>query len=207
MVDAVSNAAGQFETILTLNKTMEELHMKHGRTLRRLAEGGLIAAMYTALTRLLAPLSFGMGQFRVAKMLNILPVFTPAAIPGLTVGCLLSNLLGLATGANVIGAWDLLLGPTATLLAAIASYGVRRFRVKGLPLLSTLPPVIFNAVAVGWELTFALFGFSWGIYGLIALQVAAGQLAACTVCGLLLYAALTRSGAAKAIFHQNGAAV
>ena len=170
--------------------------------LRRLAEGGLIAAMYAALTLAIPAASFGVGQFRVSEMLTILPVFTPAAVPGLTVGCLVSNLVGLAMGANVAGAWDILFGPLATLAAALLTYSLRNIRLKGLPLLSTLPPVLLNAVVVGLELTVALFGFSWPVYGLCMLQVGLGQLAACTVCGLLLYAALSRTGAARSVFRH-----
>lgn len=175
--------------------------------LRRLAEGGLIAAMYAALTLALAPLSFGVGQFRVAEMLTILPIFTPAAIPGLTLGCLVANIFGMMSGTNLIGAWDLLLGPLATLLAAVVTRALGSVRVKGLPVLATLPPVLFNAVVVGWEFTYVLFDFTWPLYGINALQVAAGQFAACTVCGLVLFAALDKSGAAKTIFGTSPNAV
>ena len=92
--------------------------------------------------------------------------------------------------------------PLATLAAALLTYSLRNIRLKGLPLLSTLPPVLLNAVVVGLELTVALFGFSWPVYGLCMLQVGLGQLAACTVCGLLLYAALSRTGAARAVFRH-----
>ena len=87
---------------------------------RRLAEAGLIAAMYAALTVAVTPIAYGPVQFRISEVLTILPVFTPAAIPGLTVGCFVANLFGLMSGANPAGAWDLLLGPLATLLAALA---------------------------------------------------------------------------------------
>lgn len=113
--------------------------MNHHTPLRRLAEGGLIAAMYAALTMALTFSSFGVVQFRVAEMLTILPVFTPAAIPGLAVGCLVANLYGLMTGANLIGVWDLVLGPLATLAAAILTRALGRIRFKGLPVLATLP--------------------------------------------------------------------
>lgn len=174
--------------------------MKTNTPLRLLAEGGLIAAMYAALTMALTFSSFGVVQFRVAEMLTILPIFTPAAIPGLAIGCLVANLFGLLSGANLIGVWDLVLGPLATLAAAFLTRALGNIRLKGLPILATLPPVLFNAAAVGWELTFVLFEFSWPLYGINALQVALGQLAACTICGLLLAAALEKSGAARVIF-------
>ena len=179
--------------------------MNHHTPLRRLAEGGLIAAMYAALTMALTFSSFGVVQFRVAEMLTILPIFTPAAIPGLAVGCLVANLYGLMTGANLIGVWDLVLGPLATLAAAILTRALGRIRFKGLPVLATLPPVLLNAAAVGWELTFVLFDFTWPLYGINALQVALGQFAACTDCGLLLAAALEKSGAARVLFGIKAA--
>ena len=129
-------------------------------SLRRLAEGGLIAAIYTALTLAVPAASYGLIQFRVAELLTILPVFTPAAIPGLAVGCMVSNIAGLATGANLAGAWDILFGSLATLAAAWMTYGLRRIRIKGLPVAATLPPVIINAAVVGLELAFMLLGFS-----------------------------------------------
>lgn len=174
--------------------------MKTNTPLRLLAEGGLIAAMYAALTMALTFSSFGVVQFRVAEMLTILPIFTPAAIPGLAIGCLVANLFGLLSGANLIGVWDLVLGPLATLVAAFLTRALGSIRLKGLPILATLPPVLFNAAAVGWELTFVLFEFSWSLYGINALQVALGQFAACTICGLLLATALEKSGAARVIF-------
>ena len=174
--------------------------MKTNTPLRRLAEGGLIAAMYAALTMALTFSSFGVVQFRVAEMLTILPIFTPAAIPGLAIGCLVANLFGLLSGANLIGVWDLVLGPLATLVAAFLTRALGSIRLKGLPILATLPPVLFNAAAVGWELTFVLFEFSWPLSGINALQVALGQFAACTICGLLLATALEKSGAARVIF-------
>mgnify|MGYP000847427029 FL=1 len=170
-------------------------------SLRRLAEGGLIAAIYTALTLAVPAASYGLIQFRVAELLTILPVFTPAAIPGLAVGCMVSNIAGLATGANLAGAWDILFGSLATLAAAWMTYGLRRIRIKGLPVAATLPPVIINAAVVGLELAFMLLGFSWVHYASAFLYVAAGQFLACTICGLLFYTALTRSGADKTIFR------
>ena len=201
----VTKVCGQFETILTKNKTTGAKNMKsmQATSIRRLAEAGLIAAMYTVLTMLFTFSSFGVAQFRVAEMLTILPLFTPAAIPGLAVGCLVANLFGLMSGGNLLGAWDLVLGPLATLLAALATRRLGGIRWKGLPVLATLPPVILNAVAVGWELTYVLFDFSWPLYGINALQVAAGQTASCVVCGLLLFVCLEKSGASRVLFGQT----
>ena len=185
-----------------MKKTEKTMHAQE-LSLRRLAEAGLIAAMYTALTMLFTFSSYGVAQFRVAEMLTILPIFTPAAVPGLAVGCLVSNLLGLLNGSNLLGVWDLLLGPAATLLAAMVTQRLGRIRWKGLPVLATLPPVIFNAVAVGWELTYVLFDFSWPLYGINALQVGAGQAASCIVCGLVLFTCLEKSGVSRRLFGQG----
>lgn len=166
----------------------------HRPALLRLAEGGLIAAMYFVLTVAIQPAAFGPAQFRVSELLTVLPVFTPSAVPGLAVGCFLSNLFGLSTGANIAGAWDLLFGTLATLAAAFLTYWMRDWKLKGLPVWATLPPVILNALVVGTELTVTYGGLPWGLN---VLGVAAGQLAACTVCGLILYTVLEKSGAAR----------
>ena len=169
---------------------------------RLLTEAGLIAGMYTALTLLLPAPSFGIVQCRFSEIFTILAAFTPSAIPGLTVGCLVSNLVGSGMGVNPAGAWDLLLGPMATLLAAITTWKLSRIRFGGLPVLATLPPVLFNAVVVGAELTFVSPQFSWPVLWINMGSVGAGQLIACTVGGLVLYAALDRSGAAEKLFGR-----
>lgn len=161
--------------------------------MRTLAQAGLIAAMYAALTLLLPAPSFGIGQCRISEMLTILAVFTPSAIPGLAVGCLVSNLVGLGMGANPAGAWDLLFGPLATLAAALLTWRLRNLRVKGVPVLASLPPVVINAVVVGLELTLVSPVFTPQVLAINMLSVGIGQLLACTVCGLLLHAALERS--------------
>lgn len=170
--------------------------MKTQSPVRTLAQAGLIAAMYAALTLLLPAPSFGIVQCRISEMLTILAVFTPSAIPGLAVGCLVSNLVGLGMGANPAGAWDLLFGPLATLAAALLTWRLRNLRVKGVPVLASLPPVVINAVVVGLELTLVSPVFTPQVLAINMLSVGIGQLLACTVCGLLLHAALERSGTA-----------
>lgn len=171
------------------------------RPIRTLTEIGVIAALYAALTLVLPIASYGPIQCRLSEALTILPVFTPAAIPGLTLGCFIANLVGLSMGANVAGAWDLLLGTVATLLAALCTYWFRGVLLRGWPWLSLIPPVIFNAVIVGGELTFALFDPpSWGIFGLCAAEVGIGEAVAVFAGGSLLHLALTRSGADRRLF-------
>ncbi len=168
--------------------------MQKKNTIKYLTAAAVIAAMYCALTLLLPFMTFGPVQCRLSEALTILPVFTPAAVPGLIVGCLISNVVGLSLGANVAGAWDILLGTLATALAAVMTRGLRHIRVKNLPLLATLPPVILNGVIIGGELTVALYSeFSVGILLFNMLTVAAGQLIACCGGGLLLFSAVDRS--------------
>lgn len=161
--------------------------MEKTTSLRFLTVAALIAAMYAALTLALPFMTFGPVQCRIAEALTILPVLTPAAVPGLLVGCLLSNSVGLAMGANVAGALDILLGTLATAVAALLTRLLRKKRVRGLPLLSTLPPVILNAVIVGGELTLVTVGRTPSLLVINMLLVGAGQLVACTGGGLLLF--------------------
>lgn len=155
-----------------------------------LAQAAVIAALYAALTLLLAPISFGPAQLRVAEMLTILPAVNPSAVVGLTLGCAISNAVGLAMGTNIAGAVDILFGTVATLLAALCSRALRNITVKGLPVLSALAPVVFNAVIIGAELSAALSLPFWAC----ALEVGVGELIAC-IGGLALFPALKRASA------------
>lgn len=142
-----------------------------------LAQGGVIAAFYVALTVAFAAISFGPIQFRISEALVILPVFTPAAIPGVTLGCFLSNLLA---GAPVM---DVVFGTAATLLGAI---GTRMLREK--KLLSWIPPVISNGLIIPWVLKFAYHAED--LVPFMMLTVAIGEVLAVGVLGNLLRGAL-----------------
>lgn len=168
--------------------------MQTNHSVRFLTQTALIAALYTALTLVLAPFSFGLVQCRVAEALTVLAAFTPAAIPGLTVGCALSNLVGIATGANIAGALDVLLGPLATGLAAWLTYRLRRRTLWGLPVMSTLPPVLLNALIIGGELALVSPQFTPEVLFIQMALVGAGQLVACVPGGLLLAKALQMTG-------------
>lgn len=157
--------------------------------IQTLTRAGLVAAVYVVLTLVIQPIGYGTVQFRVSELLTVLPVYMPEAIPGLAVGCFMSNLVGLSTGANPAGGWDLLIGTAATAVAAVLSYLLRNIRFKNLPILATLPPVIVNALAIGAELALIYGGVPWYVH---MLAVAAGQFAACTVCGTILSAALNK---------------
>lgn len=135
-----------------------------------LMQAAIIAALYAALTLLLMPFSYGVMQVRVSEALTILPLFTPAAIPGLFIGCLLSNLLG------PNGMLDMVCGSLASLLAAVGSYLLR-----SRPILVPLPPVLMNAVIIGGMLYFA-YGVEIPLMGCM-LWVGLGQFLACYVIG------------------------
>ncbi len=169
--------------------------MKHRSSLHRLTVAGMIAALYATLTLILPFASFGTVQIRFSELLTILPVLTVDAIPGLALGCALANGIGMAIGANIAGGWDILVGTTATLLAALCTYALRHVRFKGLPVLATLPPVLFNAVIVGGELSLVMFGtLDIAPLLLTMAQVGLGQLIPCIVGGLILFRCLQKAG-------------
>ena len=150
---------------------------------RRLTQAALIAAAYVVLTYLAAlpGLAYLPVQFRFSEALTILPAYLPAAVPGLTVGCLLGNLF------SSYGAADMVFGTLATLLAAVLTRALRRFRVKGIPLLSFLPPIVVNGVVVGAEITFlSPKGFVWGEFWATALSVGWSELLVLAILGLPL---------------------
>lgn len=170
--------------------------MQPNQKLKRMVFASVIAATYTALSLVLAPISFGQVQLRAAEALTVLPLFSPCAVWGVTLGCFLTNVVGLATGANVAGLVDVFVGTAATLAAALLTRALRGVRWKGLPVLATLPPVLVNAIAVGAELYLVLAPGS-GVLVLLGFMgsVGLGQLGACTVLGLLLVKTLEKTGA------------
>ena len=115
-----------------------------------MVKAAIIGALYTVLTLLSASmgLAYGAVQFRFSEALTLLPLFTPAAIPGLTVGCIVSNIFSSVTPLDTI------IGSAATLLAAICTAKTRHLTIKGIPVVSMLFPVLFNAVFIGAEIAF-----------------------------------------------------
>ena len=132
-------------------------------------------------------------QIRLSEALCVLAFFTPAAIPGLTAGCVLFNL----TFAAALPL-DAPVGGLATLLAVSAMYLTRNIRVGKLPLLGFFFPAISNAFLVGWELTVYLGGGFW----LNALYVALGELIALFVPGLLVWGVLNRRDLGSRLFGK-----
>ena len=147
---------------------------------------GVIAAAYVALTYASAAfgLAYGPIQFRISEALTILPLFTPAAIPALTVGCFISNL----TSFNPI---DLLFGTLATLLAALITRWARNIKIGNFPIISFLVPVIMNALLVGLEISiFYLDGFTVAGFLISAIEVGIGELLVLLVIGTPLWLGL-----------------
>ena len=117
-----------------------------------LVQAAVIAALYATLTyaqNFLLPGTTTMAvQFRASEVLTVLALFTPAAIPGLTVGCVLANI----TSLSALGPYDMIFGSLASLLAALAIYALRNVRVKSIPVPALLMPAIFNVIIVGLEI-------------------------------------------------------
>ena len=161
---------------------------------RHLAMSAMLAAVYTVLSLAVAPIGFGSVQFRISEALTLLPVFSPWAIPGVTLGCLLTNLIGVSLGLTFPP--DVLFGTLATLIAAVLTWLLRGVRLRGLPVLAALPPVVCNALIIGWEITVFFTPdspASFAVFTTNALLVGAGEALACFGLGLLLVALLQRS--------------
>ena len=148
---------------------------------KELALSGMIAALYVVLTWLANAMGLASGavQVRFSEALTILPVFFTAAVPGLTVGCILANLL---TGCAL---WDVVFGSLATLIGAA---GTRMLRNK--PLLAWIPPVLSNMLIVPIVLM-KVYGVPESWFYLV-LTVGAGEVISCGVLGLLLYHGLKK---------------
>lgn len=163
---------------------------------RFLAHGALIAALYAVLCYLQNFLIPGSAtwaiQMRAAEALCVLAFFTPAAIPGLGIGCLLFNLS--FAGALPL---DFLVGTLATLLAAGSMYLLKNVKIHKLPLPGLLMPGIWNAFLVGWELTVYVGGGFW----LNALYVALGEWIVLLTLGSVLYMAMRVRHLDTRLFH------
>ena len=144
-----------------------------------LVQGAAIAAVYVVLTVLFAPFSYGEIQVRISEALTILPLFTPAAIPGLFVGCVLGNLLGGAIPLDVI------FGSLATLIGAVGGYLLRKNRW-----LVPLPTVLSNTIIVPFVLRYG-YGVELPIV-LMMVYVAVGEIISCYGLGELLATVLQK---------------
>ena len=150
---------------------------------RIITQSAVITAIYIVLCWIFAPISFGAIQVRISEALTVLPIYTPTAIPGLFIGCALSNII--LGGGNII---DLIFGSLATLLAAICTYKLRN-KPK---IISLFPPVIINAIIVGAYLHY-IISPEINIF-INMLWVMLGQLVSCYCIGLPLCVAIDKYG-------------
>lgn len=174
-----------------------------GRTsVRRMVRCAVIAAVYVVLCLVLAPFSYGAVQVRVAEVLCLLPVFGAEYIVGVTLGCFLANLFG----STII---DVVFGTLATLLACLVTYRLRHLRIKGLAIPASLPPVFFNAVIVGIEITVFFTDYTvmsaplWLLCVSNGISVGIGELVSCTVLGVALVKLIESNAALKQIFTEK----
>ena len=145
-----------------------------------MTQAALIAAIYVVVTVILRPLGFGPVQVRISEMLCVLPIFTPAAVPGVVLGCFIANILGGAILPDVI------CGTVATLIGAVLTY---RLREKN-RIIAVLPPIISNAAIVPFVLK---YGYMVPLpIPFMMLTVGIGEVISCAVLGLILHTALSR---------------
>lgn len=146
-----------------------------------LTQAAMIAALYTVLTIFVNAFGLASGaiQVRISEALTILPYFTPAAIPGLFIGCLISNTV---TGCAI---WDIVFGSLATLLGGIGTYFLRRFKWA-----APLPPIIANTLIVPFVLS--LVYEAPGTIPYLMLTVGVGEILSCGVLGMCLLFALSK---------------
>lgn len=161
--------------------------MKNKSTLF-ITQAAVIAALYVALTYAsnALGLAYNAVQFRLSEILTILPVFTPAAIPGLAIGCIIANL------SSPFGIIDIVCGSSATLLAALTSYALRNVTLKDLPVFASLPPVLFNGLIVGLEIWY-LGDKTLSLFVISALEVMAGEAVMCILIGIPFMVAVKKT--------------
>ena len=155
--------------------------MKNKQKIRNIAVGAVIAALYVVLTYLanMLGLASGVIQVRLSEILTVMPIFTPAAIPGLFIGCVVANIL---TGCAL---WDVVFGSLATLIGAVGTYLLRKYN-----LLAVIPPILANAIIVPFVL---LFVYSLeGTYWYFFVTVGIGEIISCGVFGTILLKSLKK---------------
>lgn len=144
-----------------------------------LTEAAIIGAIYVVITLLFAPVSFGEVQIRISEALTILPYFTPAAVPGLFVGCIIANLFGGALPA------DILFGSLATLIGAVFTYKLRRNKY-----LAPIPPIMANTIIIPFVLQYC-YGINLPL-PILMLTIGAGEIVSCGIFGMILLNTLSK---------------
>lgn len=164
---------------------------------QRMVRCAVIAAVYVVLCLALAPFSYGAVQVRIAEALCLLPIFGPEYIVGVTLGCFLANLFGST-------AIDVVFGTVATLLACLATYRLRGVRIAGLAVPASLPPVVFNAVIVGIEISvfFSDTPATLPVTLFNMVTVGLGEVISCTVLGVALVKLIEANAGLRQIFSE-----
>lgn len=167
--------------------------MMKRNNIRALTYGAAIAAIYAVLCIATLQLSYGPLQFRLSEALCVLPLLTPAAIPGLFVGCILANLF------SSLGPIDLVVGSLATLLAALGTRQCRHIRSPwARRLIAPLFPVLMNGVFIGLELTYVYTGQVFGAaFFTYFIQIVISEALVCYAVGVPLLIVLERIQARK----------
>ncbi|MBQ5398703.1 MAG: QueT transporter family protein [Ruminococcus sp.] len=168
-----------------------------------IVQSAAIAALYATLTigqNLLLPGTASMAvQFRVAEALTVLAFFTPAAIPGLTLGCIIANISSVTAG---LGFYDMIFGSIATLLAALTMRALRNVKLAKIPFVGLLMPAVFNGLIIGFEIDFFFVGsmsFNFADFLIQGGCVALGELGVLFVLGIPLTVAIEKQGLKKSI--------
>lgn len=174
--------------------------MKNPKAIK-ITQTAIIAAMYAALTYaqsfLLPGTTTAAVQFRASEALNVLALFTPAAIPGLTLGCIISNLYSIGQGLPL----DMIFGSLATLGATVCIYFLRNVKIKNYPFPAMLMPALWNGVIVGWEIEYFFIegGFHFSSFLVQGGLVALGELGVMFTLGTALYFAFVKGNIGKRI--------
>ena len=153
------------------------------KKISKLVFSAVIAAIYIVLTLLLAPISYGQIQVRVSEALTLLPFLSSYSIWGVFLGCIISNLIG---GNGII---DVVFGSLSTLIAAILTYYIGRSNLKLKKYLAPIPPIIINAVVIGFILNYTLklpllLSMLW---------VGVGEAISCYILGLILISMIEKN--------------
>ena len=172
---------------------------------KKIVYAAFIAGLYATLTLAIAPLGYGPVQFRISEALTVLPFFSSFSVFGLTIGCLISNII------SPYGILDLVLGTFATLVAAIITYKIGKSNIKFKQYLAPLPAVIVNGIIIGFLLNLSLpngpihsslLGISLNTKELIPtmLLIALEELIPCYLIGLPLLLLIKKNTGLKKLF-------
>lgn len=154
---------------------------------KNIVEAALIGAIYVVLSLLLAPISFGAYQIRIAESLNVLVLLSPIYGYGVVLGCFLSNLIGVLQGANILGFIDCFVGTFASAIALYFAYRYKNKTIKNIPIISLASIILINSIFIGLELALVLMKDNW-LFGwaVFFVQVSIGEIVS-TIIGMFLY--------------------